>query len=127
MPASDEHIPDYALCEAIVVEAVRSKIIEMACDLCLATDFRILISVRGEDEAAFGPDTATWTIRLIVRHTFEDSRKNFQAHVWVAKDARTGFSGFNMSGVARITLEGVTIQQKGWTANYNTEPAKTWR
>jgi len=80
MPASDEHVPDYALCEAIIADAVRPKIIEMARDLNVSTDFRLLIAVQGEDVAEFGPDTATWSIRLIVRHTSEVSRKNFQAH-----------------------------------------------
>ena len=127
MPASDEHVPDYALCEAIIADAVRPKIIEMARDLNVSTDFRLLIAVRGDDVSEFGSDTATWSIRLMVRHTSEVSRKNFQAHAWILKDSRTGFSGFKMSGVARITSGGVTIQQKGWTGLYNTEPAKTWR
>ena len=127
MPASDEHVPDYALCEAIIAEAVRQKIAEVSSDLNVNTDFRLLIAVQGEDVAEFGPETATWSIRLMVRHTSEDSRKNFQAHAWILKDTRTGFSGFKMSGVARIAPEGATIQQKGWTGLYNTEPAKTWR
>ena len=127
MPASDEHVPDYALCEAIIADAVRPKIIEMARDLNVSTDFRLLIAVRGDDVSEFGSDTATWSIRLMVRHTSEVSRKNFQAHAWILKDSRTGFSGFKMSGVARIRSGGFTIQQKGWTGLYNTEPAKTWR
>jgi hypothetical protein len=110
-----------------VADAVQPKIEELAKELGLDTASTTVISVRGEDVATLGPESATWRIRLIVRHAFDKARENFQAHVGVAKDSRTGFSGFAMTGTASHDADGFTIRPKSWTGLYNAEPAKDWR
>ena len=57
MPASDEHVPDRSLTDAIVADAVQPKIEELAKELGLDTASTTVISVRGEDVATLGPES----------------------------------------------------------------------
>lgn len=127
MPDADEHVPFPDLRNEIVAKAVLPRIAACAAEVGCPESFRGVVRVRQQDVESFGEADGFWTVRLIVRHTFEAARVVFRVQALIPKQGQTGFCGFKMTGEARTAEEMIEVTVSGWTGLYNTTGGDDWR
>ena len=123
---ADEHIPSPSLRDEIVTKAVLPRIAACAAEVGCPESFRGVVRVRQQDVESFGEADGFWTVRLIVRHTFEAARVVFRVQALIPRQDKTGFRGFKMRGEARAAGEMIEVTLSGWTGLYNTTGGDDW-
>jgi hypothetical protein len=126
MPISDEHIPSAMLRDEIIAKAVLPQIAACAAEAGCPESFRGLVRVQKKDVTSFGAPDGFWTVRLIVRHTFNETRDVFQVQALVSKRGDTGFCGFQMRGEATRNGNSIDVAASTWTGLYNTTGNDDW-
>ena len=126
MPAADEHIPPPSLRDEIIARAVLPRIADCAAEVGCPQSFRGVVRVRKQDVESFGVADGFWTIRLIVRRTFDSSRDVFQVQALIPKHEQTGFCGFQMRGEIRHLADRLEVVASGWAGLYNTTGNDDW-
>jgi hypothetical protein len=126
MALSDEHIPDTDLRDAILDQAVAPRVTALCNECGCPGTFTGMIRVQGQDVDHFGRIDGHWTIRMIVRRTFNPTRFLFRIQALVHRQVDTGFCGFQMTGEAMRDGSTVQVNSKGWTGLYNTTGNDNW-
>jgi hypothetical protein len=126
MPISDEHIPAEDIRDAILTEAVMPHIAQFSAEAEVPSSYSGLIRVQRRDQAEFGTKGGFWTIRMIVRHTFDETRDLFRIQALLPKQHRTGFRGFHLKGEVRRTSSTILTTPTLVTALYHTTGNEDW-
>lgn len=126
MTIQDEYLPEPALMDAILNKAIIPGVVDCSRELGIEPSVLLIVQVAKQDVARYGNAQGQWTVRLIVRHTFNLERKLFRVQAIVPRDLHTGFNGFMMKGEVLVRDGTVGIKPNGWTGLYNTTGLDDW-